>query len=125
MRKLLLAASLSTLLGACASMHDAPPAQSHYGMLTDAQGMTLYVFDKDATGSGKSVCNGPCATNWPPLLAGEKDQARGDWSIVGRDDGRRQWAYKGRPLYTWSKDQKPGDTTGDGFLNNQWHTARP
>jgi len=125
MNKLLLATSLSITLGACASMHDTSPAQSRYGMLTDAQGMTLYVFDKDAASSGKSVCNGPCATNWPPLLASEKDQARGDWSVVGRDDGRRQWAYKGRPLYTWSKDQKPGDTSGDGFLNNQWHIARP
>ncbi|WP_374484170.1 hypothetical protein [Zoogloea sp.] len=125
MKKLFLAMSLSAVLGACASMPDTPPAQNRYGMLTDTQGMTLYIFDKDAAGSGKSVCNGPCATNWPPLMASEKDQARGDWSIVGRDDGRRQWAYKGRPLYTWSKDQKPGDTTGDGFLNNQWHVARP
>lgn len=125
MKKQILAVSLSLILGACASLPGTPPAQSRAGMLTDPQGMTLYVFDKDTAGNGKSVCNGPCATNWPPLLAAEKDQARGDWSIVGRDDGRRQWAYKGRPLYTWSKDQKPGDASGDGFLNNQWHIARP
>ncbi len=41
-----------------------------------------------------------------------------------RDDGRRQWAYKGKPLYTWARDQQPGDRTGDGF-NNLWRVAKP
>lgn len=44
--------------------------------------------------------------------------------MIKRDDGVPQWAYKGRPLYTWSKDAKPGDRTGDGF-NNAWRLARP
>ena len=48
--------------------------------LVDAKGMTLYVFDKDA--AGKSNCNGPCATNWPPLIATAEAKASGDWSIV-------------------------------------------
>jgi len=43
---------------------------------------------------------------------------------VTRDDGSKQWAYKGKPVYLWGKDQKPGDKTGDGF-NNVWHVARP
>ncbi len=85
--------------------------------------MTLYVFDKDAAGSGKSVCNGVCAANWPPLMVAAGSAASGDWSVVIRDSGDKQWAYKGRPLYYWSKDAKPGDKTGDGFLNNAWHTA--
>lgn len=42
-----------------------------------------------------------------------------------RDDGSRQWAYKGKPLYTFAKDAKPGDITGDGFLNGAWHLAMP
>ena len=49
----------------------------------------------------------------------------GDWGVVKRDDGATQWAYKGRPLYYWAKDGKPGDTTGDGMLNNAWHVAKP
>ena len=93
------------------------------GVLVNDAGMTLYSFDNDA--SGKSVCNGACATNWPPLTASAGATASGDWSIITRDDGTRQWAYKGKPLYTWSKDQKPGDRTGDGFLNNQWHVVKP
>jgi len=92
--------------------------------LTNAEGMTLYVFDKDAAGSGKSACNGECASNWPPLMVMAGDKADGDYSIVVRDDGSRQWAYKGKPLYRWARDQKPGDATGDG-MKNVWHAAKP
>ena len=98
-----------------------PATAAADGTLTDAKGMTLYTFDKDA--AGKSACNGPCATNWPPLIAGADAKASGDWTTITRDDGTRQWAYKGKPLYTWSKDAKPGDKTGDGF-NSVWHTAK-
>jgi len=92
-------------------------------VLTDAKGMTLYTFDKDA--GGKSACNGPCATNWPPLKASASDKAEGGYTVIKRDDGAMQWAYKGKPLYTWAKDSKPGDITGDGFLNGVWHIAQP
>jgi predicted lipoprotein with Yx(FWY)xxD motif len=92
-------------------------------VLTDPKGMTLYVFDKDS--DGKSVCNGPCATNWPPLMAASGAKAEGAYTIVTRDDGGKQWAYKGKPLYTWIKDTKPGDISGDGVANNSWHIATP
>ena len=45
------------------------PVKTMHGVLVGAGGMTLCSFDRDAADSGKSVCNGPCATNWPPLLA--------------------------------------------------------
>ena len=123
MVKALAAVLLIAALGACASMGGAPmAAKFEGGMLVDSAGMTLYTFDKDAAGSGKSACNGPCAVNWPPLKATDADHAMGDWSIVTRDDGSKQWAHKGKPLYRWTKDQKPGDRTGDGFLK-VWHVA--
>lgn len=90
----------------------------------DTAGMTLYTFDKDAAGSGKSVCNGQCATIWPPFAAAATASPGGDWTIVTRDDGSKQWAWLGQPLYYWAKDQKPGDVTGDGF-NKVWHAVRP
>jgi len=93
------------------------------GVLTNAAGMTLYTFDKDAAGSGKSACNGPCAANWPPLMAAADAKAGGDFSIVTRDDGSKQWAHKGKPLYLWVKDTKPGDRSGDG-VNNVWRVAK-
>jgi predicted lipoprotein with Yx(FWY)xxD motif len=94
------------------------------GVLTGMNGMALYTFDKDASGSGKSACNGPCATNWPPLTAEANAAPAGDYSLITRDDGSKQWAYKGKPLYFWAKDQKPGDKTGDGF-NGVWQSAKP
>ena len=101
----------------------APPTKIMDGVLTNSAGMTLYTFDKDAAGSGKSTCNGPCATSWPPLLAAADAKSSGDYTIITRDDGAKQWAYKGKPLYLWIKDSKPGDRTGDGF-NNAWRLAR-
>ena len=92
------------------------------GTLTNAAGMTLYTFDKDA--AGKSACNGGCAKNWPPLTAAADAKASGEWSVITRDDGSKQWAYEGKPLYTWTGDKKPGDKTGNGFANNAWHTAK-
>ncbi|MEH0167727.1 hypothetical protein [Roseateles microcysteis] len=118
----LLATCTLAVLAACASMAP-PPAKSMDGALVgSANAMTLYTFDKD--GGGKSMCNGPCATNWPPLMASADAAASGEWSIITRDDGSKQWAYKGKPLYFWVKDAKPGDRTGDGF-NKVWHTATP
>lgn len=120
-----LAAAL--LLAACSSMTMGSahaPATVADGVLVGANGMTLYTFDRDPMGAGKSMCNGGCATNWPPLKATAGDSGSGDWSVVVRDDGTRQWAWRGKPVYYWAKDAKPGDRTGDGF-NNVWHTARP
>ena len=130
MRKTLAVLVAATIIGVagCSTMDTmmgAPPAPTKVmdGVLTNSAGMTLYTFDKDTAGSGKSVCNGPCAANWPPLLAAADAKARGDYSIITRDDGTKQWAYKGKPLYLWVKDSKPGDRTGDGF-NNAWRLAR-
>lgn len=126
LRNLMLTGLLTLGLAACASdMGPAKTGSTALGtVLTDAKGMTLYTFDRDAT-PGKSACNGPCATNWPPLMAAANDMNSGDWTVITRDDGGKQWAYKGKPLYTWTKDTKPGDTTGDGFLNGAWHVAKP
>jgi predicted lipoprotein with Yx(FWY)xxD motif len=114
-------------LAALSCANAAPPTKSGSSakgdILTDEKGMSLYTFDKDA--DGKSACNGPCATNWPVLKADASDKAGDNYTIIARDDGSKQWAYKGKPLYTFAKDQKPGDITGDGFLNGAWHLAKP
>src|SRR4051812_27205428 len=114
MLKATAAAAVLTLIALAAAAAGAPPAAPANGVLATPAGATLYTYDKDAANSGKSTCNGPCATNWPPLPAQAADEASGDWSIVTRDDGSKQWAYKGWPLYTFAKDAKAGDTTGDG-----------
>jgi predicted lipoprotein with Yx(FWY)xxD motif len=118
--KLRLAIAACALLAATAAQ--AGSVNKGSAMLTDDKGMTLYTFDKDEP--GKSNCVDACAQNWPPVMADAGAKAQGDLSIVTRADGSKQWAYKGKPLYTWVKDAKPGDTTGDGF-KDVWHVAKP
>ena len=118
-----LVAAFAFTFAAASTLAAGAPVKTMDGVLVGAKDMTLYTFDKDA--DGKSMCNGPCAANWPPLMASAGDAASGDYSIVTRDDGAKQWALKGKPLYYWIKDTKPGDKTGDGFLNGLWHVAKP
>jgi predicted lipoprotein with Yx(FWY)xxD motif len=79
----------------------------------DAKGKTLYTFDKDT--GGKSTCNGPCAENWPPLAAADDAKPTADMTIVVRDDGKKMWAYRGKPLYTFKNDTAPGRPRATAF----------
>ena len=115
---------VGAVAGCSTMMSDSTPAHVQSGVLVDAKGMTLYTFDKDPANSGKSVCVDQCAKAWPPLAAPADAKAMGDYTVITRNNGSKQWAYKGKPLYTWVKDTKPGDKTGDGF-RNIWRVARP
>ncbi|CAD5106258.1 COG4315 family predicted lipoprotein [Zestomonas carbonaria] len=121
-RTFLLAIGCAGLLLVAPAVADDAPATVSNGMLVDQQGMTLYTYDKD--GIDKSNCNGPCAANWPPLAAIAGAQGDEDWTVITRDDGSLQWAYYGKPLYTFVQDKKPGDTTGEGKMD-VWHIAKP
>jgi predicted lipoprotein with Yx(FWY)xxD motif len=130
-RTLIVAASLAMLTPAVLSAQDTTKmmmggvkvATTSLGpTLVDAKGMTLYTWGNDSI-PGKSLCNAQCAGNWPPLVAGADAQAMGEWTIVTRDDGTKQWAYKGKPLYTYRSDAKAGDVTGNG--RGRWAAAKP
>ncbi|WP_096703690.1 hypothetical protein [Magnetospirillum sp. 15-1] len=111
------------LIGSAAYAAPVKQGQSSMGpVLTDEKGMTLYVFDKDTP--GMSACIEGCAQLWPPLMAASGAMAEGDYTVIKRADGSMQWAHKGKPLYHWSKDAKPGDVTGEGF-KDIWHAAKP
>jgi predicted lipoprotein with Yx(FWY)xxD motif len=125
MKKMMITATALalTVLAGCASMSGSAPATMKDGMMVNAKSMTLYTFDKDLAGSGKSVCNDKCATAWPPMLATATDKSAGDWEVITRDNGQKQWSYKGKPLYTWPEDQEPGDKFGDNYLK-VWHIVK-
>ena len=89
-------------------------------VLTDANDMTLYIFDKDT--AGVSNCYDTCAEKWPPLFAEETAAAEGDFTIVDRTDGTKMWAYKSMPLYYWVEDMAAGEIKGDG-VGGVWHLA--
>lgn len=93
------------------------------GVLTDADGRTLYTFDKDQ--ANKSNCAGGCLQAWPAYVAEPRADAP---AIPGvnrfEQNGVQQWAYQGRPLYYFAGDAKPGDRNGDG-KGGVWHLAKP
>lgn len=124
LKQAVLAGAAACVITASLGVHAAEaPVKSAGGVLVGSTGMTLYTFDKDTAGSGKSVCNGQCATAWPPLLAQPGAQPSGPYTLVTRDDGKQQWAFQGKPLYYYQADQKAGDRNGDNF-REIWHVVR-
>ena len=81
----------------------------------------LYTFDKDEP--GKSNCRDACAVTWRPLWAQENAEPIGKWTVVKRDDGSNQWAYDGKPVYSFAQDPKPA-TAADGTMGT-WHLLPP
>jgi predicted lipoprotein with Yx(FWY)xxD motif len=132
--KLLIAAMILVMAGSAMAADMAMPGgvqarKSDAGpvVLADAKGMTLYTFDMDKV-PGKSACNPDtkCSVYWPPLAAAADATPMGAWTVVTRDDGSKQWAYKDKPLYTFASDKKAGDTTGNDAGPNGthiWHCA--
>ena len=130
MKALLAAITAAALLTACGTTSKAPaagakastPTQAADGTLIGPDGRTLYTFSEDK--GGKSVCNATCAINWPPLTVAATAKPMGDYTIITRDDGAKQWAFKGKPLYYYAADKKAGDKTGNG-LGGMWTVAKP
>jgi predicted lipoprotein with Yx(FWY)xxD motif len=91
------------------------------GLLRDAAGKTLYIFDKDS--AGESRCFDACAAAWPPFMASDAAKPAGRLSLLPRKGGGQQWAIDGRPLYHFAGDKTPGDTQGDGS-GGVWHAVK-
>src|SRR5215469_3042887 len=96
-------------------------------ILTNAQGMTLYYRTTDAPPT--TVCSGGCASAWPPLLVSGSNTPTSPTSLPGKlsvqaDANGTQVEYNGHPIYTFSGDTSPGQTTGEGF-GGVWHVVTP
>ncbi|NUS73745.1 MAG: hypothetical protein HOQ05_10105 [Corynebacteriales bacterium] len=100
-------------------------------IVVDAEGFTLYRFDKDTANPSASNCNGECATAWPPALTS------GDWKdvtlngvakdkvgFIERADGTCQLTVGGWPVYRFAKDTQPGDVLGQG-VGGTWFAVTP
>lgn len=99
-------------------------------ILVDAQGRTLYLFEKDK--GRRSSCYGQCAKFWPPLLTSGKPSAAvgARPSLLGttrRSNGAKQVTYAGHPLYRFTQDTKSGQTRGEGlkFFGGSWYVLSP
>ncbi|HTJ90396.1 MAG TPA: hypothetical protein VL356_09500 [Acidocella sp.] len=89
-----------------------------------SQGMTVYEFKQDNPKTQISACYGNCAVLWPPVVAPAGFVPTKPWGVTTRKDGSRELTYEGYPLYTWIKDTKPGEVTGQG-VKGVWRVARP
>ncbi|MBM3778160.1 MAG: hypothetical protein FJW23_07955 [Acidimicrobiia bacterium] len=88
----------------------------------DTDGHTLMVSDADRP--GVSNCTAACLDEFPPLLASPDAEPVGDWSLVARSDGSRQWAYQSRPLYRWAREQDPGEVATNVGLTETANSKR-
>ena len=86
-------------------------SSAHGDILADADGMTLYTFDGDARYGPKCITE--CATAWRPFTVPGGYSGIGYWTVITRADGVVQWAYGGKPLYTYRGDLVPGDINGE------------
>lgn len=106
----------------CAAMGGANiPARFDGDRLVDANGMSLYTYDRDVRNE-KPVCVDRCLDDWTPLLALPGARRGKAFGVIALNDERRQWTYKGRPLYRFAHDRNPGDTNGHG-ADNLWRLA--
>jgi predicted lipoprotein with Yx(FWY)xxD motif len=115
---------------------------TEYGpTFTTADGRTLYMeikfwYNAGSNGTVRhqpspppSACSGDCEKSWAPFTAPKDAKAAGDWTLVDHDDGSKQWAWKGHPLYTYLVNQTPGDISGEGhwvYIGNEgthWEVA--
>lgn len=86
-------------------------------VLTNSKGFTLYLFAPDSP--TKSVCNGSCASYWPPVKAPVSAPGiKGTITTITRADGSKQAAYNGHPLYTYIGDKQPGQASGNNINLN-------
>ncbi len=125
--KLCAAAIVAMTLAACGAP-DVKTSSADFvkvsnGILTSSYGKTIYTFDKDQAGSGKSECALTCADNWPPVYVEPGVMLSGNFASITRNNGQKQLTYKGKPLYFFVKDKNPGDKTGDN-VNNVWHVVK-
>ncbi len=94
------------------------------GVLTNASGMTLYTFDKDTAGNGKSVCNGPCATSWPPLAATATDKPPAITRSSRVTTAPSNGPTRASRCICGSTIRSAGDKTGDN-VGGVWKIAKP
>ena len=88
-------------------------------MLSDAKGPSVYTYDRDT--ATKSNCVDACLNDWTPIIAPDSVVLKGEWSIVIRPGGERQWAFRGKPLYKYVQDSKV--RSYDGADVPGWHNV--
>lgn len=92
--------------------------------LSDLSGKLLYTRDGEVVG-GDFLCTGACLDEWTPLVAPLTARPVGEWTVAHRPDGLRQWAFRGKPVYTYDRDVKSGDRLGELAMSWRLATIEP
>ena len=95
-------------------------------ILTTDTNYSVYAFDADTAAT--SACTGGCTRNWNPVTAPALARPIGEWTIIERSPGVRQWVYRGQPLYTYALDMFPWSQQGSdepGWRNVYTQKAPP
>jgi predicted lipoprotein with Yx(FWY)xxD motif len=116
MRNMLFTGAVALSLIAGAALAQPPGLKDQHGAKADAAGKALYTYDMD-TMKGMSHCENRCAEAWPPLVADANAKASGDWTVINRGGGVKQWAYKDKPVYTFARDKAGEAGTGESVPN--------
>jgi predicted lipoprotein with Yx(FWY)xxD motif len=111
--------------GAASSGAELATAQTPLGtVVVDKSGRTVYAFDQDTPGSGKSSCTGTCASLWPAVTTSSSSPSMGSLTgtvaTIPAAGGKQQLTLDGHPLYTYSGDSKAGQVNGEGIMGIWW-----
>ena len=90
----------------------------------NSYGAAFYTYDRDRPNT--STCLDKCAEIWVPVYPSARNPADigTTWKLVNRPDGTQQWAYNGRPLYTFGyAENAPSPTAKD--TADHWHKLEP
>jgi len=98
------------------------PLRRRNAVMVDIQGRGIYTYDLD-TDPDRSVCDEMCRILWPPIIASDDAKPSGRFTLADRADGRKQWAWDGKPLYRWISDRRKGEANGDGVAG-VWRLVR-
>jgi predicted lipoprotein with Yx(FWY)xxD motif len=88
-------------------------------MVVNDKRYSVYTYDKD--GPNKSNCTDDCARTWIPMVAPASAQPQGEWSVIQRSPAVRQWAFRKKPVYTFSEDQSTVSQNGSDMPG--WHNV--
>jgi len=96
---------------------DVPPgfrvATTNLGrVLQTERGFSVYAYDGDEVGPSQA---------WMPMAAPATVRPHGDWSVIERSPGNRQWVFRGQPLYRHPLDDSPGSQQGSD--ERGWHNV--
>lgn len=88
-------------------------------ILTTTGDASVYASAHDTATA--SACKETCLQHWRPVIAPDLARPQGEWSVLERAFGVRQWVFRGEPLYTYRHDRQ--SLSQEGSDEPGWHNV--